>query len=483
MSKRCAVLFALVLAILPGAAQAAPDGRNAQARLLLQDMVGLRSAKGHAQGPILAQNLAARFRNAGFAEEDLRILQVDADDGEKLAALIVRYRASAPAKARPIALLGHLDVVDADAGLWETDPFHLSERDGYWYGRGSADNKGQVAAIAAVLMQLKQSGWVPGRDVLLALSGDEESGSLTTRALLQDPWLRDVEYAINGDTGGGQVDADGKHPVFDLQVAEKTSVSFKLSSRNRGGHSSAPRPDNALYAMADAIQSIKDLRFPVRIEHANRGMIEGLVRDRAGELGNALSALLANPQDRGARTVVERYPEDAHVLWTTCVPTMIAGGSARNALPQLVELTVHCRIFPGDAIDSVQAALVAAVANPDVEVKVDAARGSSPPSPLRDDVLQATSRALGALYPGAEVRPSMSSGGSDGRYFRQAGIATYGINPMAEVRPAEDRAHGIGERLRIVAFDQALPFWDSLLRMLAGSSPGEPARSADQPTN
>lgn len=434
---------------------------------LLRDMVAIRSAKGHGKVPQLAQMLADHFRRAGFADEDIRILRTRTEDGEALAALIVRYRAADPGGARPIALLGHMDVVDADATLWETDPFTLTGRDGDWHGRGSADNKGPIAAIASTLMQLKRSGWVPGRDLLLALSGDEESGSRTTMMLTRDPWLRQAEFAINGDTGGGEVDADGGHPVFELQVAEKTSVSFKLASRNRGGHSSVPRPDNALYEMAEAIKAMEALRFPVRIDDANRGMVEGLARDRGGDLGKAFSVLLADPTDRAARRVVEAHPEDAHVLWTTCVPTMISGGSARNALPQRVEMIVHCRIFPGDSIEAVRAALVEAVGDADVSVEVDAARGSSPPSPMREEIMAAAGRAFAKLYPGAELRTSMSSGGSDGRYFRQAGIPTYGVNPMAQVRPADDRAHGIGERLRIDSFDKAPPFWEAFLRELA----------------
>ena len=277
------------------------------------------------------------------------------------------------------------------------------------------------------------------------------------------------------------MDANGGHPVFDLQVAEKTSVSFKLSSRNRGGHSSEPRADNALYEIADAIKAVQALRFPVRIDEANRAMVQGLARDRDSELGQAFSALLADPTDAAARAVVERYPQDAHVLWTTCVPTLVSGGSARNALPQGAELIVHCRIFPGQSIESVQAALVQAVANPAVRVEVDAARGSSPPSPVREDVMAAAGRAFASLYPGAEVRASMSSGGSDGRYFRQAGIPTYGVNPMAVTRPDDDRAHGIDERLRIESFDKALPFWDAFLRELAALPAGQTPHSPRTP--
>lgn len=482
MSFRFAAVLALGAAVLPATALAqAQDAVVRDARRLLHDLVAMRTAKGHGQVPRLAEDLAAEFRRAGFADEDIRILRTETGEGETIAAMIVRYRAADPGAAPPIALLGHMDVVDADPALWETDPFSLTEREGYWYGRGSADNKGAVAALASTLMDLKRSGWTPGRDVLLALSGDEESGSSTTIMLTRDPWLQHAEYAINTDAGGGQVDADGGRPVFNLQVAEKTSVSFTLGSRNRGGHSSAPRPDNALYDIADAIKAVQAMRFPVRIDDANRGMVEGLARDRDGELGDALAALLRDPGDAAARTVVERHPEDSHVLWTTCVPTMISGGAARNALPQHADLLVHCRIFPGVAIGTVHAALAEAVAHLDVSVDVDAARGSSPPSRLRADVMAAAGRAIERLYPGAELRASMSSGGSDGRYFRQAGIPTYGLDPMPDVRSVDSHVHGIGERLRVESFDRALPFWDAFLRDLAGAAPGDRARAGAGP--
>ena len=485
MRTRPGIVLGCALAWLAGAASAqdrpAAAGADEQARALLGELVAIRSAKGHGQVPAVAALLAERFRQAGFADEDIRVLESRTDDGEPLAALIVRYRTDAANPAPPIAVLGHMDVVDADPARWDTDPFVLTARDGWWQGRGSADNKGPIAAIASTLIQLKRSGWMPQRDLLLVLSGDEESGSRTTVALTRDPWLQEVEFAINGDTGGGQVDANGGHPVFDLQVAEKTSVSFKLSSRNRGGHSSEPRADNALYEIADAIKAVQALRFPVRIDEANRAMVQGLARDRDSELGQAFSALLADTTDAAARAVVERYPQDAHVLWTTCVPTLVSGGSARNALPQGAELIVHCRIFPGQSIESVQAALVQAVANPAVRVEVDAARGSSPPSPVREDVMAAAGRAFASLYPGAEVRASMSSGGSDGRYFRQAGIPTYGVNPMAVTRPDDDRAHGIDERLRIESFDKALPFWDAFLRELAALPAGQTPHSPRTP--
>lgn len=478
MSFRFATVLAFGIAVMSATPLAqAHDAVVRDARHLLHDMVAIRTAKGHGQVPRLAEELAVRFRRAGFADEDIRILRTRTDEGEAIAAMIVRYRADDPGAAPPIVLLGHLDVVDADPALWETDPFNLTERDGYWYARGSSDNKGAVAAVASSLMDLKRSGWTPGRDVMLALSGDEESGSSTTVMLTRDPWLQHAEYAINTDTGGGQVDADGGRPVFNLQVAEKTSVSFKLRSRNRGGHSSEPRPDNALYDIADAIKAVQAMRFPVRIDDANRGMVEGLARDRDGKLGDALAALLHDPADEAARAVAERHPEDSHVLWTTCVPTMISGGAARNALPQHADLLVHCRIFPGVETETVQAALAQAVASLDVSVDVDAARGSSPPSQLRDDVMAAAGRAIEPLYPGAELRASMSSGGSDGRYFRQAGVPTYGVNPMPEVRSVDSHVHGIGERLRVEAFDRALPFWDAFLRDLAGAPPGDRARA------
>lgn len=447
----------------------APGAADRQlAREVYDELLRIPTVKGQGRVPALADALIRRLRAAGFPAEDIQTLPVDVD-GETTVGLLVRYRGAAGGTRKPVALLAHMDVVGAVAENWSTDPFQPVEKDGYLYARGSVDTKASVALLATTFIRLRQAGWVPDRDLVLALSGDEESGSRTTRQLAAHAWIRPAEYALNADGGTGELARDGAPAAFFFQAAEKTSVSFKVETRNRGGHSSAPRPDNAMYEMADALKTIQALRFPVQFNEVNRAMAEAMARARGGEVAAALRTLLDDPGDAAARTVMEKYPEDANILWTTCVPTMIEGGNARNALAQNVSATVHCRIFPGVPVEQVQAALAQAVQGSGASVDVDAARGSSPPSPIRADVLEAVRRAVHANYPGATLTPEMSSGGTDGRYFRAAGIPTYGVGSLALRHPEDDRAHGIDERMWMESFDRELTFWDVLLKDIAGA--------------
>ncbi|KGM52828.1 hypothetical protein N792_00890 [Lysobacter concretionis Ko07 = DSM 16239] len=451
------------LPVVPGPT----DADRLQARELIEQLIRLPTAKGNGQVPVLAELLSQRFLDAGFAAGDIQIVPVDSDV-DTTAALIVRYPGRARSTLRPVAILGHMDVVGAVASNWSVDPFAPVEKDGYLYGRGSIDNKAQLALVATTFIRLKRADWVPERDLVLALSGDEESGSQTTQLLTRHPWIRSAEFALNADSGTGDMDADGSNKAFYIQAAEKTSVSYRVDTRNSGGHSSVPRPDNALYDMAVAIRALQALRFPVQFNEINRAMVAELVAKRGGDLGRAFQTLLDDPGDAAARAVVEQSPEDAHVLWTTCVPTMIEGGNARNALPQNASLTVHCRIFPGVSPDSVRETLAAAVAPADAEVSIDAARASSPASPIHPALFNAVRKAVDANYPGATLTPQMSSGGTDGRYFRIAGIPTYGVGSLVQVDPDDDRAHGIDERVRLDSFARELDFWDVLLKDIAG---------------
>lgn len=449
------------------AAPGPTDADRVQARELMEQLIRIPTAKGNGQVPVLAELLAQRFRDAGFAAGDIQIVPVDSDV-DTTAALVVRYPGRAHSRLRPVAILGHMDVVGAVAANWSVDPFVPVEKDGYLYGRGSIDNKAQVALVATTFIRLMRAGWVPERDLVLALSGDEESGSQTTRLLTAHPWVASAEFALNADSGTGDMDGDGLNKAFYIQAAEKTSVSYKVDTRNSGGHSSVPRPDNALYDMAVVIQALQALRFPVQFNEINRAMVTERVTKRGGDLGKALQALLDDSGNAAARAVVEQSPEDAHVLWTTCVPTMVEGGNARNALPQNASLTVHCRIFPGMSPESVRETLAAAVAPARAEVRIDAARASSPASPIHPGLFAAVRKAVDANYPGATLSPRMSSGGTDGRYFRLAGIPTYGVGSLVQVHLEDDRAHGIDERVRLDSFMRELDFWDVLLKDIAG---------------
>jgi carboxypeptidase PM20D1 len=454
----------------PATAQRITDADRALGREVVRELVSFRTAKGQGQVPAMIAKMSERLKAAGFADEDIQTVPVEID-GEKTAGLVVRYRARPGNTAKPIAFLGHMDVVDAVPESWSTLPFEPTEKDGYLYGRGSVDNKAGVSLLLTTFLRLKKAGWVPERDLLLAFSGDEETGMQTTRALTRHPWVSTAEYALNSDAGVGYMEADGSNPEFSIQSAEKTFATFQITASNKGGHSSAPRQDNAIFDAAEAIQAVRGIKFPVEFNEISRVMVADLAARNPGEYGNAVKALMANPKDEAARTVAERNPESA-ILWTTCVPTMLRAGNAPNALPQNATVTVNCRIFPGTSVEQVQQTIERAIGKPDVKVALDGEGVASPVSPVREDVFGAIRRAVHVNYPGAQVKPSMSSGGTDGREFRSAGIPTYGAGSLALVRGVDARAHGADERLLLASYDKELAFWDTLIRDVGGKGAG-----------
>lgn len=463
--------LAAVAAVLPATAGAQPsDADRAEARAILKEIVAIPTAKGRGQIPALIEVLAARLRQAGFAAEDI-VRRPVVIEGETTMGLIVRYRGQAAGK-RPVVLLAHMDVVDAVASNWATDPYRPVEKDGYLYGRGTQDNKFGVAVLTSTFLRLKRAGWVPDRDLLLAFSGDEETGMRTTRANIAHPWIRDADYALNADAGGGSVTPAGKPIAFGMQAAEKTNATFTVSTANKGGHSSVPRADNAIYDLARAIGRIEGLRFPVALNAVTRGMAARVAAEKGGELGAALTTLARDPDDAAAMAVARRYPDSSNILWTTCVATMLRGGNAPNALPQNASVTVNCRILPGTRVADVQALIAAAVGNPAVTVALEGEAVESPVSPVRPEVEGALQAALSTTYPGARLFPVMSSGGTEGREYRRAGIPTYGAGSLGLVMPQDARAHGTDERIPLAAFDRELHYWDVLLRRIGGRPTG-----------
>lgn len=434
-----------------------------EARATLAEIVAIRTAEGYGQLPRMAQTLASKLMTAGFAAEDIQIIEMDKGD-EKIAGLVVRYQGSDP-RLKPIAILGHMDVVDALAENWESDPFVPVEREGYLYGRGAVDNKAGIAAVTTSFARLKRSGFQPERTLLIAFSGDEETGMTSTRALTKHPWVKEAEFALNSDAGSGEV-ADGKY-TFSIQSAEKTFATFFVSSSNRGGHSSAPRPDNAIYDLARALLEIEELEFPVQFNEITRGTVSRLAKATPGEAGAALKALLSDPTNEAARETLKAHPQYTNILSTTCVATMLDAGNAENALPQNATATVNCRIFPGTKVSEIQAVLAEAIDNERIEITVDGEPMESPVSPIRPQMFSLLREAVHANYPGATIEPSMSAGGTDGREFRSAGIPTYGAGSLALRRPEDSRAHGIDERVPLEAFDKELNYWDTLLRAVS----------------
>ena len=454
--------FAIALAT-PALAADITEAEKQEARATLTEIVSIRTAEGHGQLPRIAQTLASKLTAAGFDEEDIQIIELDKGD-EKIAALVVRYEGSDPS-LKPIAVLGHMDVVDALAENWESDPFVPVVREGYLYGRGAVDNKAGIAAVTTTFARLKRSGFQPERTLLIAFSGDEETGMTTTRALTQHPWVKEAEFALNSDAGSGEVE-NGKY-TFNIQSAEKTFATYFVSASNRGGHSSAPRPDNAIYDLARALLEIEELEFPVQFNEITRGTVSRLAEDTPGEAGAALKTLLTNPTNEAARETLKAYPQYTNILWTTCVATMLQAGNAENALPQNATATVNCRIFPGTAVTEVQATLAQAIGNDSIKITVDGEPMESPVSPIRPELFSLLREAVHANYPGATIEPSMSAGGTDGREFRSAGIPTYGAGSLALRRPEDSRAHGTDERVPLEAFDKELNYWDTLLRAVS----------------
>jgi acetylornithine deacetylase/succinyl-diaminopimelate desuccinylase-like protein len=461
-------LAGLALGAAGQVSAAAPTDADRQAaRALLEKIAAIRTAKGQGQVPVLIDVLAARLKAAGFTDADIARTPVKVGD-ETTSGLLVRF-AGRDAARKPVLFLAHMDVVDAVAANWTSDPYKPVERDGYLYGRGVQDNKTGVTMLVETVARLKKEGWQPDRTLVLALAGDEETGMLTTRANIAHPWVKGADYALNSDAGGASMDATGGATSFEMQAAEKTNATFELTVTNAGGHSSVPRPDNAIYRLAAAIAKVEALRFPVQFNEITRAMVQREARTAAPEVAGALTALLKDPKDAAADAVMRRVPDPGNLLWTTCVATMLRAGNAPNALPQNAVATVNCRILPGTPVEQVRARIAEAVADPEVKVTLDGEAVESPASPVRADVVALLSRGIAVNYPGMTLEPAMSSGGTEGREYRRAGIPTYGAGSLALVRPADSLAHGIDERVPLSSFGKELGFWDRLMRDVGAS--------------
>jgi acetylornithine deacetylase/succinyl-diaminopimelate desuccinylase-like protein len=453
---------ALLGAACHAAQPAANEALRAEAREIYRTIIGFRTSEGLGQVPVMASFLAGLFRDAGFPESDIHILSL----GET-ASLVVRYRGDGSG-GRPILLVAHMDVVTANPADWERDPFTLVEENGYFFGRGTADIKGEVALITTTFLRLRREGFVPTRDLIIAFTGDEETDQATTRALVKDHRdLIDAEFALNGDGGEGVLDGETGKPLFYyLQGAEKSYATFEVIARNPGGHSSEPRDDNAIYDLAEALAKLRPYRFPVTWNEWTLGSLAAAGAATPGELGAAMRRFAAHPGDAEAAEVISRDPAYVGRLRTTCVATMISGGHAENALPQTATATVNCRIFPGVDVEQVRAQLQQIVGGA-VNVPPASKSVTSVASPLREDVLAAVRHAVHASYPGIPIVPDQVSYVTDGSILRAAGIPTYGAGSVF-LKDSDVFAHGLNERLSVEAFYNGLTHWDVLIRELAG---------------
>lgn len=453
------------------AAYTAPHQRAALE--IYRTLVSMRTAAGHGQVPKAASYLADHFRTAGFPSDDVHVLPFTVGSGEETAGLVVRYRGDGSSGKNPILLLAHMDVVDALRDDWERDPFTLIEEDGYFFGRGSLDNKFGVASLTSVFLRLKAEGFVPTRDLIIAFTGDEETGMISARRMVHEHRaLTDAEFALNDDGGGGKLDDSGTPVAFFVQTAEKTYATFELTITNPGGHSSTPRPDdNAIYDLTKALTRLESFRFPVQTTEATQLFFREMAKVTPGPVGEAMSRLAHDSSDKAAADVLWREPELVGITRTTCVPTRLRAGHAENALPQSAVATVNCRIFPGVEVADVQQTLERVADTPGLAIKVLDTPRASPASALREDVMKAVTAAVHARYPGTPVVPYMAPYGTDGKETRAAGIPTYGVMGLF-MKDSDQFAHGLNERVPVEQFFGAQEHWKVLLTRLAGR-PGE----------
>lgn len=458
-----AVLATMSLGV-SGAALAMPvtprAGETDRALELLKTAVSFKTVEGFHQVPAFADYLSGQFKQAGFADSDIRFQPI----GET-GTLTVTW-AGSDKSLKPIVISDHMDVVAADPKDWTRDPFKPVVENGYVYGRGAVDNKFDVAMVVTTLTAMKKEGYKPRRTIILALSGDEETEMATTRVLADQ--LKGAELVLNGDGGGGSLDETGKPMVFGFQAGEKTYADFEIAFTSPGGHSSRPGAvgTNAIYRLAKAIDRIAAYQFPVQSNELTLAYLKATAEKKPGAIGEAMKRFAANPKDAAAAAALSADPEYIGQVRTTCVATMLQGGHALNALPQKAYVTVNCRIFPGVKIAEVEATLKQVVADKDATFTTLGQPTASDASPLRADVMDAVKKAVDLAHPGVPVVPNMAAGASDSLYFRANGVPSYGVSAVF-MKPSDDFSHGLNERSPVAAIPGALVQWHSLLTTLS----------------
>jgi acetylornithine deacetylase/succinyl-diaminopimelate desuccinylase-like protein len=412
-----------------------------------------------------AEAMAARLRAAGFPAADLFVGGPTPRKGNLVARVHGRN-----ASLKPLLLLAHLDVVEARKEDWspDLDPFRFIEKDGFYYGRGTSDDKAMAAIFVANLVRMKQQGMVPERDIVLALTADEEGGDYNgVQWLLQNQRaLVDAELGLN-EGGGGQAKA-GRKIANRVQASEKVYQDFTLEVTNKGGHSSQPQPENAIYQLADALAKIGQFAFPVKLNEVTRGYFEKMAGIEQGQTAADFKAITQPTPDAAAIARLSSVPLYNSMLHTTCVATMITGGHAQNALPQRATANVNCRILPGEDPADVQRTLARVINDPKVTIAPVKAAKPSPPSPLTPQLMETITRVTEEMWPGVAVVPVMSTGATDGLYFRQAGIPIYGVSGL--FGDMDDvRAHGRDERMGIKEFYDGQEFLWWIVNALSGA--------------
>ena len=428
---------------------------------LLRDSIPYQTVRGNDQVLPFAEFLAAEFRAHGFAERDVRVIPMASEDIAS-ASLVVRYPGSSDKK--PILFVGHMDVVPAGAEDWGRDPFELTEESGFFYGRGVIDDKFATTVLTTTFIRLKQAGFEPERDLVIAFTGDEETNQEDIKTLIREHReLIDAEFAIVADTAPGYLDDAGKPAALFKQYAEKNYLTFEITARSPGGHSSRPSPDNSIYKLAAAITAIESVKFPVQTNAENRAFFRAMGDIFGGDVGAAMRRFSDDPTDEDAIAILSATPAIAHNLGTTCVPTKLRGGSAENALPEAATLTVNCRVYPGVSSDDVQAVLESAIGNPEIQFTRTWDPLPSAASPMRHDVTGLLLSVMRTTMPEVPLVPSVEGGTTDAKFLRLAGIDSYAFLGFF-IRPADYATHGSGERLPVSSFYESLEFWVEFVR-------------------
>ena len=475
MGRRIGVFLSLcgaVLSVMTAAARSDPE-IDREARAILRQLIEINTTDSVGNVSAAAEAMAKRFLDAGFPESDVIV----AGPNERKKNLVVRLRGAG--LLRPVLFVGHLDVVEARREDWSTDPFQFIERDGFFYGRGTRDMKEGDAILVMGLLRLKRENFKPDRDLIVALTADEEGGDYNGVDWLlkkHKDWI-DAEFCINLD-GGEFERLRGQRVLAGLQASEKVYADFQFEATNAGGHSSIPGPENAIYELAAALSRLERFSFPVHINDITRTNFSQSAGLTSGPISADLRTAAQQPPEPAAIQHLSAIPYYNSLLRTTCVATMLSGGHAPNALPQSARATVNCRIFPGENPDDILKTLQKVVADPKLKITVIPEKSADgkiipvmtvPPSPLLPEVTNALRQTLSTMWPGLPVVPTMSTGATDGKYLRIAGIPTYGIACMF-FDMEDDRSHGKDERVGVQDFYDGVEFGYRFMKTLSTPS-------------
>jgi acetylornithine deacetylase/succinyl-diaminopimelate desuccinylase-like protein len=458
---------------LPAAAQdgdKSQDKGQARFRALYKELVETNTTLSAGDCTVAARKMAAHLKAAGYPDSDLHIFT--APGHPKEGGLVAVLHGSDP-KAKAVLLLGHLDVVEARRADWTRDPFTLIEEGGYFYGRGTADMKAQVAAWVDAMVRYKEEDFKHKRDIKMALTCGEETSTAFNGAgylATKERALIDAGFALN-EGGGGRLDEKGKPLALTIQAAEKYPQNYTLEVTNPGGHSSRPVPSNAIYHLAFGLTRISTYQFPFQASDITRTYLEKMAPQVGGEKGAAMAAFAQDPKDAAAAAVLAKDPSYNAILHTTCIPTLLNAGHANNALPQRAGANINCRIFPGTSVEQVRAKLQELVADPEIKVTVADTRSEVPkgPQPLTPQIFKPVESLAAKLWPGIPVVPFMSAGATDGAFLTPAGIPTYGVSGMFG-DPDGNGAHGLNERLRVSSVYKGRDFLYQVVKIYANQN-------------